>query len=278
MTDTATQPSRLPGGVRAPKGHNAWFVALGSSFAAGAGLGDRLPGTPRISKRTAHGYPQQLARLLDVPSFTDMSSSGATLEEVLHGGQGRLGPQIDAVGPQTRLVTLTAGGNDIGYVGDLMGMARVRRPGLAGAWHRLFFKGPRRPEERDFAALHTTFVTTLTELRRRAPQALIIVATYPAILDTAPPCPALGISAAEADAMRGVGEQLAETTRQAVAATDAVLVDMAALSTDHAVCSEQPWIYGPFPKSGMGFHPTLAGATATAAAIADLIRERGLVG
>ncbi|MBV1687797.1 hypothetical protein KRR38_08935 [Novosphingobium sp. G106] len=119
---------------------NFHYVALGSSFAAGLGLGPRAPGSPIISQRSSNGYPQQLARLLNVPSFTDMSSSGATVMHVWLGGQMLLPPQIDALGPGTRLVTLTAGGNDVGYVGDITIMAFKRRGGGDG-FARLYVLG-----------------------------------------------------------------------------------------------------------------------------------------
>ena len=96
-----------------------FYLALGSSFAAGLGLGPRDPASPYISMRSVNGYPQILARRLNLPSFADMSSSGSTLRHVLHGGRMGLGPQINALDLETGLITLTAGGNDVRFVGDL---------------------------------------------------------------------------------------------------------------------------------------------------------------
>ena len=58
------------------------YVALGSSFAAGIGLGERAPGSPRICMQSINGYPQQLARLLGL-SLVDVSCSGAATKHVL---------------------------------------------------------------------------------------------------------------------------------------------------------------------------------------------------
>ena len=120
----------------------AEYVALGSSFAAGLGLGARAPGSPIVCQRSVNGYPQQLARMTGL-GLTDMSCSGATASHVLRGGQMFLGPQIDALGPGTRMVTLTAGGNDVSYVGDLTAMAFRRRGGLTGILAGFFWKGAR---------------------------------------------------------------------------------------------------------------------------------------
>lgn len=248
---------------------NAYYVALGSSFAAGLGLGPRAPGSPIVSKRSQNGYPQQLARMLEVPSFTDMTSSGATIRQVLNVGQMYLGPQVHALGPDTRLVTLTAGGNDVGYVGDLMLLAYRNRKGVVGCLLKAFWKGPIPVGKRDWQTLSSDMRATLREIRLRSPKAHIIVATYPTILPTSNVCMRLGLTGEQAALMRPVGESLAEITRLAAHEAGATLVDMATLSVEHDVCSAEPWVNGPYPETGAGFafHPTLAGAQATAHAI-----------
>ena len=250
---------------------NASYVALGSSFAAGLGLGDRVAGSPMISQRTINGYPQQLARLLKIASFTDMTSSGATVRHVLHGGQLGLGPQIEALGPDTRLVTLTGGGNDVGYVGDLTAMAYGNRKGVIGLLVGRFWKGAKPVGERDFAGLEQNLVALFHEIRHRSPQARIVVATYPRILPEAGTCAKLGISEAQAETMRPVADRLAEVTRSAAVQAHAIVVDMASRSAGHDACSAEPWVNGIKPERGAPFHPTLAGAEATALAIATAL-------
>lgn len=185
-----------------------------------------------------------------------------------------LGPQIDALGPDTQLVTLTAGGNDIGYVGDLFAMASRNKGGLISAAVALFWKGAKPITERNFSALDANLRTTLREIQRRSPKARIIVVTYPTILPTEGTCPALGIAAAQATLMRAVGETLAQVTRDAAQSLGIAVVDIAALSAGHDACSTTPWVNGIRPKSGAAFHPTLAGASATAHAIAEMLSEK----
>ena len=259
----AWQGQRKPGG-------NPHYVALGSSFAAGLGLGERAPGSPLVCMRSVNGYPQQLARMLDLP-LVDMSCSGATTRHVLHGGQVFQGPQIDAVRADTALVTLTTGGNDVSYVGDLTFMAGRSAKSVMGWGLRQFWKGPRAAEQRDFAGLEATLLETLRELRRRAPGAKIVVVTYPVILPPQGTCARLGITAEEVAEMRHVGERLAETTRSAARAGGAIIVDMASAGEGHDACSAEPWVNGARDAIGAPYHPTLAGAEATARAIAAAI-------
>lgn len=216
--------------------------------------------------------------MLNVPSFTDMTSSGATILQVLNGGQMYLGPQIDALGPDTRLVTLTAGGNDVRYIGDLVCLAYRNRKSIPGHLLTFIWKGPKSDDERDFVTLRANFDATLSEIRRRSPKARIIVATYPTILPDGATCIRLGLTDEQVMRMRRVGERLAEMTRAAALKAGVIVVDMAESSKGHDVCSITPWVNGPFPEksAGAAFHPTFAGAQATAEAIFRRIREDGL--
>ncbi len=257
-------------GQQAPR-KNSPYVALGSSFAAGLGLGPRAAGSPFISQRTMQGYPSQLARMAGL-SLTDMSSSGATMKHVLHGGQMFLGPQIDAIGPETRLVTLTAGGNDIGYVGDLTAMAFRNRGGVTGFLTGLFLSGAKSVEGRNFTQLQVDMIAALREILRRAPKARILVVPYPAILPAGGTCAQIGIDDAQAALMRSVAFRLTEVTRAAAKEAGAEIVDLDELSQRHNACSAQPWVNGSAPPTGAPFHPTQAGAQAVADQIMIILK------
>ena len=82
------------------------YVALGSSFAAGLGLGKRPLDNPLVCMRSINGYPQQLARTRGL-SLIDMTCSGATAKHILYGGLFVLGPQLRGLNANTMLVTIT---------------------------------------------------------------------------------------------------------------------------------------------------------------------------
>lgn len=243
------------------------YVALGSSYAAGLGLGAQASGSPIVCQRSVNGYPQQLARMRGL-SLVDMSCSGATTTHVLHGGQVFQGPQIDAIRADTELVTITTGGNDVGYVSDLTFMAGRNAPTALGWAIRRIWKGP--ATARDYRGVETMLLAALREIRRRAPQARIVVVTYPVILPAVGTCAKIGLTADEAATMRIVGERLAEATR-AARAGGATIVDMQALAAGHDACSATPWVNGAHEAQGTLFHPTLAGAEATARAVSDAL-------
>ncbi len=95
------------------------YVAMGSSFAAGPGI-PPLQSSDGASAcgRSAVNYPSIVAREIGA-DLTDVSCSGATTAHVLRDPQGARPPQIQAVTPDTRLVTITIGGNDVNYLGSI---------------------------------------------------------------------------------------------------------------------------------------------------------------
>ncbi len=250
---------------RRPVDNTGDYVALGSSFAAGIGLGPSADGSPVHCLRTTGGYPAILAEQSGL-RLVDMTCSGSTTGHILDGGQLLLGPQLDAVGPATKLVTITSGGNDIDYVGDLM--AASGNMGRFGAW----FHGPIRPvSERPYDAVEQKLVQIVQGIKAIAPNARVMVINYPAILPEQGNCPATGLSDHQADVSRQVARQLVVVTGQAAEKSGAQLLDMAQASIGHDVCSTDPWVNGAKPRTGTAFHPNAAGADVIAKAIMHAI-------
>jgi len=90
------------------------YVALGDSYASGAG-----PAGVKDAKCdcTSGSYPSLIAKLRSV------TGARATTRDFWN-SRGSILPQIDALTPDTGLVTLTLGGNDVGFSGVL---ADIRR-------------------------------------------------------------------------------------------------------------------------------------------------------
>lgn len=244
------------------------YVALGSSFAAGNGLGARKPGSPVHCFQTPGGYPTPVAKQTGL-RLVDMSCSGSTTDHILSGGQLLLGPQLAAIGPQTKLVTITSGGNDVGYVGDLM--AASGKMGRLGAW---LYGDIKSAEARPYIAVTNKLAKIVSEVRQTAPKAKILIINYPAILPANGNCAALGISSKQADTSREVARRLATATQRAAEKSGAMLVDMDTASAGHDACSDEPWVNGASAKTGTVFHPNAAGAAATADAIIKALQSR----
>ena len=251
------------------------YVAMGSSFAAGPGVGTPEAGSPSRCQRSTANYAHQLARALSL-ALTDVSCGGATTAHIL-GPWNELPPQIEAVSPDTKLVTITIGGNDVGYIGGLIG-GSCRFLGtvpVGGPNGRPCFTLPPSSEEA-WTKVEESMRQIAAEVRRRAPGTRLVFVDYLSVLPERGTCAATPLAQEQADASRAVAARLAAVTARAAQQSGAELVRASALSKGHDACAREPWMTGfPDPKSAWKsppYHPNLAGMTAVAAALRQLLR------
>jgi len=245
------------------------YVAIGSSFAAGLGLGAPVPGAPRGSGRSTRNYPHLLASRLGL-RLTDVTFSGATIAGMLRGEQSRAGawmpPQVDALADDTRLVTITGGGNDVDYIGRLT-LGSVPAP---LSWLPSVRRGRREfdtPSQTDarFAELERELGGLILEIRRRSPRADIVLVEYLSVLPADAADPVAGVPRELADWARGTAARLAALTRSVGEEAGCAVVPVAAASASHHAWSADPWTRGRrFSPGGAPFHPNLSGTRAVA--------------
>ena len=108
-------------GQPAPPPAGAKYVNMGSSFAAGPSIMPSADNPTTRCGRSAQNYAHQVARRHGL-ALVDVSCGGSTTEHLL-GPWKELAPQLDAVDADTQLVTMTTGGNDLGYLGGLSAMS-----------------------------------------------------------------------------------------------------------------------------------------------------------
>ena len=192
------------------------YVALGSSMAAGPGIRPTAAGAPFRAGRSARNYPHLVAEKLFL-DLVDVTYSGATTANVLTDFQHGQPPQVDALDGSETLVTVTIGGNDVGYVPMLMvaGLPRITRSvPLLGA----LLREQLNPAARDRALLEVA--ESLKEVgrtvRQRAPQARVLFVDYLTLL---PPAgtPAPPLSDVDVALGRRVADTLERLTGEAAA-------------------------------------------------------------
>ena len=249
------------------------YVALGSSFASGPAITTRAEDSPWFCARSRDNYAHQLARLRGL-SLVDVSCGGATTRHILQGGQMLQPAQIEAVTAETELVTVTIGGNDIGYLGNLMAMGCDERT----PWWLARFGACRvrsvAEMEQGIDRLLGQLVAIIGEVRRRAPKAQLVLVNYPVVLPASGSCERLGLSTEQVAQMRGIAQKLAEVTYAAAEGHGALLMDAARLSEGHDVCAQNSWMKGMHPPGGLlgaPLHPTLEGMTAIARGLDELL-------
>lgn len=217
---------------------DARYVALGDSYTAGPLIPHQVPDPPGCGRST-NNYPRLTAAALGAV-LHDVSCSGATTRDMTSpqlvvGGVNP--PQLDALRPDTTLVSLGISGNDIGFAGLV---ATCVSPTPLGSPCRDRYAGAGGDEiSRRVADAGLRVAAVLHEIRRRSPAATVYVVGYPAILpDTGFGCwPLMPISYADVPYLRDKEKELNAMLAGRAAAAGAVYVDTYAPSVGHDACT-----------------------------------------
>ncbi|MEO6092274.1 MAG: SGNH/GDSL hydrolase family protein [Novosphingobium sp.] len=263
----------------------ARYVAMGSSFASGPGVTTSADTPPNRCSRSIDNYAHQLARKRSL-TLVDVSCGGATTANVLQPWD-ELPAQVDALTPDTALVTITIGGNDVGFIGGLMmgscsGSAKVNGGAVASMCQAIAarFSGGTKPAlppqfsgptEESWRNLETAFNRIAAEVRQRSPRARLVFVEYPVVVPARKGCATAPISVDAAARASDTAVRLARLTAAAARRAGADLIRTSALSRRHDACSTDPWVTGFIPPPGAtgfaAYHPNLAGMTAIARAL-----------
>lgn len=278
---TAAAPAPAPGAVppAAAPGVGSYYVALGDSYAAGVRIPDTVPGSPAGCSRSTSNYAHLMAAELAVPSFADATCGGATTADLtapqtaIGGGGTPPPPQFDVLGPETKLVTLGIGGNDIGF-GEIMTTCVTSSFDKSSPTpcKKAFTKDGKDVLKQRIDATGPKIDAALKTIHEKAPQARILLVGYPAILpESGDGCPAqLPVAVGDLDYLRGVVRDLNGMIAARASAGNATYVDTYTPGIGHDVC--QPvgvkWVEGILPESpGAQAHPNAIGHKGMAAAV-----------
>ncbi|WP_314038237.1 SGNH/GDSL hydrolase family protein [Dietzia sp. CH92] len=121
--------NEIPGSVAGSLGSlaepaYAEYVALGDSYAA---FGDQSDVAAPCA-RSASNYPGQLDESPAVGELTDVTCGGAVTSDMFEAQHPGVAPQLEALDEDTDLVTLSIGGNDVGF-GSIVGCITGGAPG-----------------------------------------------------------------------------------------------------------------------------------------------------
>jgi lysophospholipase L1-like esterase len=274
----AADPARDEQAVRS-------YVALGDSYAAGP-LVPVQTGEPLGCLRSTGNYPSVVARTIGVADFRDVSCSSATTEHLAGSQVTPLGvnpPQLDALGPDTELVTLTVGGNDIGF-GDIVSECARRSPlqPTGSACRDFYTSGGSDELTQRIDEAAPQVAAALAAIESRSPDAQVLLVGYPAILpDEGPGCfPVVPFSPGDVDYLRGVEKDLNAMLVEQAAGTGVEYVDTYTPSIGRDVCqpATSKWIEGLVPTSPAApIHPNARGMAGIGAVVAAAVTDTAVL-
>jgi lysophospholipase L1-like esterase len=257
--------------VNMPEG--ALYVAMGSSYAAGPFLDQRAAGSPRRAGRSSLNYAHRFAERSSL-TLRDVTFSGATVAEMVRGTANGGPPQIDAVTSDTRLITITGGGNDVGYIPRLTaGSAPFPLSILPSVRSQVrAFDSPEATNAK-FGRLQDDFADLIHEARRRAPGATIALVEYLPVLPSDSATDVGRFPHELAEWGRATYTRLSTLTAATANLEDCLFVQVSEAAANHHAWSAEPWTRRfQLPRgNGAPYHPNGAGMSA----VADLL-ERAL--
>lgn len=220
------------------------YTVMGDSYSAGSGAGDE-----GFCGQSTAGYANDVATQLGA-NLTNIACAGFTTTEVTQ-------LQVPQLSKEAKLVTLTAGGNDVAWTTAVetclspSSTAAACKAAVANSIH-LMKQVPRNAG------------TMLKAIKAKAPRARILYLGYPRLFEPAnmgvPPFTSTQVSGVKllnsaADLLNGVIAVTAVSNRVA-------FVPVAYRFAGHAVPSAQPWLNYPAAFGGTNpyaFHPNATG-------------------
>jgi hypothetical protein len=270
-----------------PGGPEYSYVALGDSYGSGEGLSPFQGGSDTSSDqchRSLRSYPFLVHNEFATGTFHDYACSGATTDKISANTQyaPELLPQA-LHGPlsHAQLVTVTVGGDDLGFGSD-----------LAYCFKHTYCQRDASFTERvngDFAALPANLDAAYDAIRRhKRKHATVIVVGYPRIFPTIQShqqCQILhghfgyGYEDSEQDYFNQKAVQLDRAVRAAAKRAGFIYISPTKAFLGHAPCDPNPWLNGVSIQSDgrfttkASFHPNTEGqreyATLLESGIAD---------
>lgn len=220
------------------------YVALGDSFSSGNGT--FLPDRSLSCYRSSYAYPALVDRQRPNTDLDFRACSGAETSDVLS-------RQVGALDADTDLVSITIGGNDIGFVDLILACGGTFSPTCSSAVSRA--------KERIASELPARLDAVYAAIDAGAPNArAVAVLGYGRFFGSNLSCAAArGITSTEAGLLNGVADALDAVISARAAAAGFSYVSAIGPFTGHDVCAPDPWLNGRGYSLPDIFHPTRSG-------------------
>ena len=227
-----------------PADTTSWhYVAMGDSYSSGVGTGSYT--LDSSCKRSTYAYPYLFAQKHTMGSFDFVACSGAKTSDLI-------AKQLTYLKSTTNLVTMTIGGNDIGFA-NLIEQCTLSDC-TAALTNTTATLG---------STLGPALDTTFSDVRQAAPNATVIVLGYPHVFSTATCFGTLGISSTEEKDANALADALDKLISSYAGQHGFTYKSAITPWTGHAVCSSSAWLTGlNLFNTGESYHPNKTGHSA----------------
>jgi lysophospholipase L1-like esterase len=248
----------------------ATYTSLGDSYAAGPLIPNQSL-NPLGCLRSDHNYAHLTAAAKGL-TLNDVSCSGATTSDMTAAQNVEPGPnppQFNGLNAGTNIVSVTIGGNDIGFT-EIIESCITYNPFSTPCKNQYDAGGHDQLAER----INNTapkVAAVLQGIHSRSPNARVFVVNYPDILPSGSGCwPTIPLAFGDVPYLHATEERLNAMLATTAAANGATLVDWYTPSIGHDACkgSSTRWVEPLIPgELSAPVHPNKAGMAGAAAAL-----------
>ncbi len=217
------------------------YVALGDSYSSGVGAGNYIQNS---CSRSGNAYSQQWSASNHPASFSFAACSGATVPTVKSN-------QLGSLSATTDLVSITVGGNDVGFANVMQTCTLSSEASCITAVNSMEAKAQK--------TLPASLDALYTQISSASPLAKVVVLDYPHLFSTTS-ASCFGPDA-KSRAKLNEGADVLDTAIATVAAKHGFsFADVRPSFTGHEICSASPWLNGvDFATLSSSYHPTQTG-------------------
>ncbi|MCX4387877.1 SGNH/GDSL hydrolase family protein [Micromonospora peucetia] len=219
------------------------YVALGDSYASGVGAGSYTSESGSC-QRSTNAYPALYAAAVKPASYRSVACSGATTTSLIN-------TQLSALSSTTTLVSVTVGGNDVGFSSILSTCVLQGTTQCVAAVQAA--------QDKARAQLPGLLRNVYNGIKTRSPNARVVVVGYPVFYQLGTVC--VGLSATSRAKINEGINLIDNLTRTAAVSAGFTFADVRSSFVGHQLCSYgEKWMHAlNFATLGVSYHPTAAG-------------------
>jgi lysophospholipase L1-like esterase len=220
------------------------YVALGDSYSSGLGAGSYISSSGSCDRST-NAYSALWAQANAPASYTSVACSGATTSDVVSS-------QVAALSAATTLVSITIGGNDVGFSSTMETCVLSSTSTCVSAISTA--------ESEMSSQLPGELNNALAAIAARAPNARVVVLDYPQLYDLSKSSSCIGLSTTDRTDLNQAASELDSQIQAAAARFGDVFADVSAQFAGHQICDSSSWLHSVnWFDLGESYHPTAAG-------------------
>lgn len=241
-TSLAAVSALTLGGMSTADAAGANYVALGDSYSSGVGSTSNYLDS---CDRSTAAYPYLWAQANSPSSFSFQACTGATAPDIESN-------QISALNSGTSLVSLSDGGNDVGFSTVMTDCVLYGDSTCLSAINTA--------ENKVKNTLPSTLDTLYSDVRSAAPSAHVVVLGYPEFYDLSQSSSCVGLDTTKRTALNQAADLLDSTIAGEVGKySNFTFKDVRPYFSGHQLCDSTEWLHSLAWPISDSYHPTAGG-------------------